>query len=181
MNVRMLMGITNRLFPTANAYFSIVVFICFVGISLFLFYLSRYDLLHHSLTKTQRNLVLVLLPVAGFCGYALYGASLDLFLSFFILAGYYYGVSLYCSCQNPPKRAFGGCDILVAPLFTIWFGTGVIVFLIIYLVLYCIACIPPIREFICSFNLEGEESKGLPLFPILFITYVLSFLIYFSC
>lgn len=181
MNVRMLMGITSKLFPTTNAYFSIVVLICFIVISMFLLYLSRYDLLHHRLTKMQRGIILVMLPVAGFCGYALYGSSLDLFLSFFVLAGYYYGISLYYSCQTPPKKAFGGCDILVAPLFTVWFGTGVIVFLVIYLVLYCIACIPPLRDFICSFNLESDESKGLPLFPILFVTYALSCLIYFTC
>lgn len=176
----MMTFLQNSLFSIRDERLVIPVIISFILITLSLFHLSKIDIKHRELENFK--LILALYPLAIISGIAIYGLSGDFFIGFFGLMSFLYFTEIYYDIrcnrglkEEDKKTYVGGADILVAPLFTVWWGVGIIIYGVILLLVLIIATTPKIAGYLSGLceNTKLSGKDYIPLIPCLFIAYII--------
>ena len=173
-------------FPVIDSRMIYPVLICFILITLVLFYLSKMDITYREIPSIWIPIVLWIPGL--FCAYQIYGMSFDFFVGFFFLMIFFWVIQFLCDLiinkDKPDDQCqifVGGADILCAPLYTLWFGAGIIVFLGIFLlVLIILNRAPFIKKKLDDLCIRKEMVKYdyIPLLACLQVTYCIALLLY---
>lgn len=129
----------------------------------FLVYVSYIDYKYHEFPLKFAVMVYPLIILINF----LKGMTLvELITGFFMLSLPMYIMQVI----KGDELIFGGLDIVMAPLFSIWFGFGAIPYSFTFLLVYCICHNKVITEFLR----KGKSgSLGRPLVPIMLLTFLI--------
>jgi hypothetical protein len=146
---------------------------------------SKSDLVHRRIKKSW-TIPILYIP-AIFSGYCIYGLSADLFIGFFSLAIFFYLTELFCDIKynkgKPEDKQVtfvGAQDILAAPIYTVWFGAGIITFLIILLLVLMIVDTKPIKKYMAQLCIDKDNmyKDYVALLPCLHITFMIVLFLY---
>lgn len=109
---------------------------------------------------SRKPFVLMWIPII-LINYLLTGDLVGIILAFFIMSSWF-----YLSCLVTNSTVFGTIDILVAPLFTTWFGYYSFIYLIVFYLLSLLFKITVVRRFVF------KRDDGIPLIPIMTLTFM---------
>lgn len=91
---------------------------------------------------------------------------------------------LYITVVMNSGVGFGTIDILIAPLFSIWFNEHCITFTIVFIFLYFLAGIPAINKRLINI---GKDTTNIPMIPLMMVSFLIvlfivpnSIMFYFS-
>lgn len=143
--------------------FGIILFLITIFILYFLVYLAYVDYKFHQFPLKN---VIMFYPLIILVNLLKGMNVIELIAGFFILAFPMYVMQVI----KGDELIFGGLDIVVAPLFSIWFGLGAIQYSFMFLLVYCICHNKVITEFLKKGN---KESQGRPLIPIMLLTFLI--------
>lgn len=170
------------LFPVRIDSLVIPTLICFIIVFIGIWRLSYIDLKYREV-KSFTWIILLYIP-SIFAGWAIYGFSRDLIVGFFALALFLWFVQFIFNFKvnynlEPEKQVIyvGLADILSAPLYTVWFGCGVITFFVIFLlVLVGAERIPKMKEVMNSLcvNKNIALHDYMALLPCMQLTFIIT-------
>lgn len=170
---------------TLDINMEIPVAICFIIVSIFLLYLSRVDLRYRKIDKIW--LIFIFYIPTIFSGYCIYGFTTDFVVGLISLFIYLYIVSVTCDVlynygkEEKDRIVFvGTADILVAPLCSTWFGLGVIIQLVLFLLIMALSQIKSIKVYLNSLCLDSDmlSRDRTSLIPCMFITFLITLFLF---
>lgn len=142
---------------------NIILFLVTIFILYFLVYLSYVDYKYHQFPlKTVIMFYPLIISINLVKGMTL----VDIIAGFLMLAFPMYIMQVI----KGDELIFGGLDIVVAPLFSIWFGLGAIRYSFMFILVYCVCHNKLITEFLRKGN---KECQGRPLVPIMLLTFLI--------
>lgn len=149
----------------------IPVFLIYVVVNIYMFYLSIQDLWYREI---EPKYILLSYPVLLVCGYLLFGISIDLLMGFLTVAVMFYFTQVYCSVKYDSEKVYiGAMDIIAAPIYTLWFGAGVLTYLVIFLLVLLMVDLPFVKDFFAKMTKVESEKDALPLIPCMHLTFIL--------
>lgn len=128
----------------------------------FLGYVSWYDYKYRTF---KRRYILMFYPFVLLANYLINGNLMVTVMSFlFLLLALYFTEVIYNS------TGVGTIDIIIAPLFTVWFNLHAMFFAFIFIALYALCWTPSILKMIN----KKYNTKGIPLVPVMMVSFIVN-------
>lgn len=142
-------------------------------------WLSLHDMRHREFKSFKPALVGWVLALLT--GYLKFGFSIKIIIGFTILLVPLYLIELIVGhkIDDPNEHLIGGFDIVVSPLYTVWFGGNAIAFIIALTLVLIVFGIRPLRMLVNRMYVgETKPSEGsVPLLLCLEITFLVALIL----
>lgn len=167
--------------PTRNINMEIPATICFILVFISLLYLSKEDLTYRKIENLWVIFISYIPAILG--SYLIYGLTSDFFVGVLGLFVYLYLVALFSDLIYNRNKAeedrivfLGTADILTAPLVTCWFGTGIITYIVLLILIILLCQVDYINNKLRLLCKDEELAKrdAISLIPCMMITYMIT-------